>query len=95
MITALLLFPVVSLLLWLYWYCLPKRPSHNRRWRWMDTVLLFCLGFLAYQFIQFALHAEYEGAGPMWPELVSAVGVYAIFAIGLATGLGLRRVLAR
>ena len=94
MITALLLLPVVSILTWLYWYCLPVSPARVGRWRWMDSVLVLVLTLLADQFIRFAMHAEYEGAGPMWPELVSAVGAYAIFALGLAGGLTLRRRLA-
>lgn len=91
MITALLLSPVVGVLLWLYWYFLPVEPERAGRWRWMDSVLLGVLVLLAFGFVRFAMHADYEGAGPMWPVLVSTVGTYAIFAAGLTAGLILRR----
>lgn len=91
MLTALLLLPVVSILVWLYWYCLPMDPENKVRWRWMDSLLVFILVFLAERCVRIAMNAEYENAGPMWPELVSAVGAYAVFAIGLASGLALRR----
>lgn len=95
MLTALLLLPVVTILVWLYWYCLPTDPSRTGRWRWMDSILLLILAFLAYRFVATALNAEYEHASPMWPELVSITGAYAIFAIGLASGLTLRRTVSR
>lgn len=57
----------------------------------MDSLLVLILAFLAERFVGIAMNAEYENAGPMWPELVSAVGAYAVFAIGLASGLALRR----
>lgn len=91
MITALLLLPVVSILFWLYWYCLPMDPEKKGRWRWMDSLLVLILAFLAERVVGIAMNAEYENAGPMWPELVSAVSAYAVFAIGLASGLALRR----
>ena len=91
MITALLLSPVIGILLWLYWYLLPVDAERAGRWRWMDTVLLGVLVLLAFGFVRFAMHADYAGAGPIWPVLVSTVGTYAIFAAGLAAGLILRR----
>lgn len=91
MITALLLLPVVTILVWLYWYCLPVDSDRQGRWRWVDSVLVLILALLAARLIRFAMGAEYEGAGPMWPELVAAVGAYAVFAVGLASGLALRR----
>ena len=91
MVTALILLPVFSILVWLYWYCLPARRSPGGRWRWMDSLLVIILAVLAERFARFSLHASYEDAGPVWPELVAAVGAYAIFAIGLATGLAMRR----
>jgi hypothetical protein len=92
MLTALLLLPVVSILVWLYWYCLPVDKAHGGRWRLVDFLLLIVLVITAGLFTRFALHAEYENAGPIWPELVAAVGAYAIFAIGLATSLAFRRI---
>jgi hypothetical protein len=91
MITAFLLMPVVAVLLWLYWYWLPVDKERASRWRRGDTLLLVLLASLASGFVYIAKHMEYEGAGPMWPELVSAVGAYAIIAIGLTLGLVWRR----
>ena len=91
MITAILLFPVVAILVWIYWYFLPFERVRGRRWRWIDTALLLTLIALATVFVHLAMNAEYEGAGPMWPELVSAVGAYAISATGLMLGLVWRR----
>jgi hypothetical protein len=91
MITAFLLMPVVAVLVWLYWYWLPVDIERVSRWLWGDTLLLVLLASLASGFVHIAKHAEYEGAGPMWPELVSTVGAYAIIAIGLALGLIWRR----
>ncbi len=91
MITAFLLMPVVAVLVWLYWSLLPADTERVSRWRWGDTLLLVLLASLASGFVHVALHAEYDGAGPMWPELVSVVGAYAIFAIGLVLGVVWRR----
>ena len=91
MLTGILLTPVVAVLVWLYWYCLPLDASRAGRWRWTDTTLLIVLTLLAAGFVNVAMNAEYEGAGSVWPELVSAVGAYGTYAIGLAVGLYLRR----
>lgn len=91
MIAILLLLPVGSTLVWLYWLCLPRENTQSSRWRWIDTVLILFLiilaGFLAYV----VSHAEYVNAGPIWPEVSAATTGYVVFAIGLATGLILRR----
>lgn len=87
MITAILLLPVIAVLLWLYWYLLPGQ----RRWTGFDSMVVLALTLLAAGFHHFAIHAPYEGAGPMWPELVSAAGVYPIYAIGLSLALAWRR----
>ena len=87
MISAALMLPVFAVLLWLYWYLLPD----GRRWTWVDSLLVFVLFSLAVAFNHFALNAHYDDAGPLWPQLVSAVGMYAIFASGLAIGLAWRR----
>ena len=91
MITAVLLFPVAAVLVWLYWYFLPGDRVRARRWRWIDTMLLLTLIALATVFVHLAMNAEYEGGGPMWPVLVATVGAYAIVATGLMLGLIWRR----
>jgi hypothetical protein len=91
MTTALLLLPVVSILVWLYWYCLPVDESRSGRWRWIDTLLLLTLVGQAGIFVLLAMRAEYVNAGPIWSEIVAVTGAYGIIAIGLALGLIVRR----
>jgi len=91
MITFLLLLPVGSILVWLYWACLPSDVNRKGRWRWIDTLLLLSLIVLASLFVFLAMHAEYIDAGPIWSEIVAVSGAYGIITIGLSIGLILRR----
>ena len=91
MITAFLLTPVVATLIWIYWYLLPKNDHQISRWRRVDSMLLIILTLMAGVFVRLTMQTEYEEAGPIWPEIVSAVGVYFIFTIGLLAGLAWRR----
>jgi hypothetical protein len=86
MITGLLLLPVATVLVWLYWILLP-----DRRWVLLDTFLLAGVVLLVAIYIHVAGSAEYEGAGPMYPEIVSMAGSYGILLAGLAVGLWWRR----
>ena len=87
MITAFLLAPVLAILLWLYAYLLPP----PRKLRIFDYVVFTAVIILAAAFIQFAGQLQWQNAGPLWPELVKAVGAYAILLAGLAGGLCWRR----
>jgi hypothetical protein len=87
MITAFLLFPVMGVLSWLYWRLLPG----NRRWRIFDSALFAVIILMAIAYVRMIKSTNWPGAGPLWPDLLSAVGAYAILAIGLATGLAWRR----
>lgn len=91
MITFLILLPVACTLVWLYWLCLPVDASRKGRWRWVDSVLLLVLIFLASVFGYSKLHTEYVDAGPIWADVVAATGAYLTFAIGLMIGLVFRR----
>lgn len=95
MITFLLLLPVGSILVWLYWFCLPTDKLTKSRWHWVDTLLLLLLMTLASLFVYAAIHAEYINAGAIWSEIVAVTGAYGIIAIGLSIGLILRRRFAR
>lgn len=86
MITGLLLLPVATVLIWLYWILLP-----DRRWTLLDTFLLAGVVLLVAIYIRVAGSAEYEGAGPMYPEIVSMAGSYGIFLGGLSFALWWRR----
>lgn len=95
MIAFLLMLPVASTLLWLYWYFLPADTGRNRRWRWVDSALLTGLIVLASLFVYSKMHTEYMNAGPIWAELVAVTGAYLIMATGLLVGLIARRKFAK
>jgi hypothetical protein len=91
MLTAFLLLPVASVLAWLYWYLLPDR----KLWPAFDGSLLVVLAVVAAVWIHWATSRVLPDAGPLYPDLVAAVGAYAIILAGLAGGLALRRARAR
>ena len=91
MITAFLLTPLVAVLVWIYWYLLPKEDHQASRWHWVDSMLLAFLTLMAGGFVWLSMHSEGEVVVPIWPEVVSAVGVYFIFTFGLSAGLAWRR----
>ena len=87
MITAFLLAPVLAILIWLYSYLLPQRG----KLRFFDYLLFTVVILVSAVFVHFAMQLDWHDAGPLWPELVSAVGAYAILLGGLAAGLFWRR----
>ena len=87
MITAFLLLPVLAILLWLYAYLLPQRG----KLKFFDFGLFVAVILMASAFVQFVQQINWVNASPMWPDLVSAVGAYAILLGGLAAGLFWRR----
>jgi hypothetical protein len=87
MITAFLLLPVLAILLWLYAYLLPQRG----KLKFFDFGLFVTVILMASAFVQFVQQINWVNTGPMWPDLVSAVGAYAILLGGLAAGLFWRR----
>lgn len=87
MITAFLLAPVLAILIWLYSYLLPQRG----KLRFFDYLLFTVVILVSAVFVHFAKQLDWHDAGPLWPELVSAVGAYAILLGGLAAGLFWRR----
>jgi hypothetical protein len=86
MITGLLLLPVIGILTWLYWYLLP-----GRSWRLIDWLMMILVLGLMTSWVLWVAGAEIEHAGPMFMEIVSVTGAYAILITGLATGLWWRR----
>jgi len=87
MITAFLLAPVLAILLWLYTRLLPKRSPL----KFFDYALFTIVIIISAVFVHFVKKTDWHGAGPLWPELVAAVGAYAILLGGLAAGLFWRR----
>ena len=87
MITAFLLLPVLAILLWLYARLLPQRGKLN----FFDYTLFVCVILLASIQVHLVKRVDWVGAGPTWPDLVSAVGAYIIILGGLAAGLCWRR----
>lgn len=87
MITALLLLPVLAILIWLYSCFLPQRG----KLAFFDYTLFVMVILLASVLVHFVKEVEWVDAGPMWPEVVSAVGAYVIILGGLAAGLFWRR----
>ena len=70
MITAFLLLPVLAILLWLYAYLLPQRG----KLKFFDFSLFVAVILMASAYVQFVQQISWVNAGPMWPDLVSAVG---------------------
>ena len=87
MITAFLLAPVLAILLWLYARLLPKRSTL----RFFDYALFTIVIMISAVFVHLVNKTDWHDAGPLWPELVAAVGAYAILLGGLAAGLFWRR----
>ena len=87
MITAFLLAPVLAILMWLYSYLLPQRG----KLRFFDYAIFTAVLIAAATFVHFSSQLEWHDAGPLWPELVAAVGAYIILLGGLAAGLFWRR----
>jgi len=86
MTTAFLMLPVLLVLVWLYWYLLP-----GRQWRWIDSLLLLAVTLAATVYIVVTARIDFTGAGPLWPQIVSVVGTYAIILLGLGSALLWRR----
>ncbi len=87
MTTAFLLFPVLAILLWLYSRMLPQRGKLT----FFDYALFVGVILLASIQVHLVKQVDWVGAGPIWPDLVSAVGAYIIMLGGLAAGLCWRR----
>lgn len=95
MVAFLLMLPVASTLVWIYWYFLPTDSNRTGRWRWVDTGLLLVLFVLACLFVYTRMFAGFINASPIWAEIVAATGAYLIIATGLSIGLIVRRRSAR
>ena len=91
MLTAFLLLPVAAVLAWLYWYLLPGRRLRPA----FDVSLLLVLTAFAAAWVRWATSRTSPDAGPLYPDLIAAVGAYAIILVGLASGLAVRRIRAR
>ena len=90
MITALMLLPVTAVLGWLYYWMLPS----GVRWNGFDTGLLCGVLLIAGAWIRWTRSQSFEGAGPIWNELLAAAGAYSLLVCGLALGLAWRRLRA-
>ena len=86
MITALLLLPVLAILSWLYWYLLP-----DRIWHTADTLIFTGVMLATAAWILLINRMDFPNAGPLWPQIVSVVGAYALLILGLCIGLIWRR----
>jgi hypothetical protein len=86
MMTGLLLLPVLGICTWLYWYFLP-----GRTWQRADTLTLITVIALAAAFVVRIEKMDWTGSSPMWSQIVSVAGAYAILILGLSAGLYLRR----
>ena len=87
MINALLLLPIFGVLGWLYWYLLPA----DRGFGWFDGALFASLLLAVLLFTMRVSRTEFEHAGPLFNDLVSAAGGYGILALGLGLGIAWRR----
>jgi len=85
--TLLLLMPVAAVLVWIYRYLLPEESG----WTRFDLVLFVALTVLATCWVAWVMGTPLDGAGPLWPYVLSAIGVYCILVLGMAAGLAWRR----
>jgi len=85
MVTALLLLPVVTILVWLYWYLLPVR-----RWLLSNSLFLLLLLAAATAFVTWVERMNFDADGPLWPYIVSTGGAYGILTVGLGAALAWR-----
>jgi hypothetical protein len=86
-ITVLLLLPVLAVLLWGYGYLLPRpRGIHL-----FDIVLMVILTILSIGFIGYVSALDDSGMGPVWREILAALGLYKIWGLGLGGGVVYRR----
>lgn len=85
MVTGFLLLPVVTILVWLYWYLLPVR-----RWLLIDSLLLLLLLAVAAAFVIWVERMNFDADGPLWPYIVSTGGAYGILTVGLGLILAWR-----
>jgi membrane protein implicated in regulation of membrane protease activity len=85
--TLFLLVPVAAVLIWLYGYLLPRDSG----WTRFDAILLIALALLSACWVAWVMAAPLDGAGPLWPHVLSAIGVYFILVVGMAAGLAWRR----
>jgi hypothetical protein len=86
MITVLLLLPVLAILGWLYWYLLP-----GRSWKSIDSLIAASVTGLCGLYIVSAARWNFDDAGPLWGQIVSVVGAYAILVAGFSAGLFWRK----
>lgn len=86
MTSALLLLPVFTILVWLYWYLLP-----DREWKWVDSLIQFFVILIAAVYIMVVNGMDFGDAGPLWRQIVSVAGAYFLVTVGLASGLAWRR----
>jgi hypothetical protein len=87
MITAFLLLPVIAILFWLYSRFLPQRGKLIL----FDYGLFVLVILLASTLVYLVEQVEWVDAGPIWPQVLAAVGAYVVVLGGLAAGLGWRR----
>lgn len=85
MLTALLLLPVALILVWLYWYLLPKR-----KWLFRDSLALLALLLVTAAYVNWVEWMDFDAGGPLWPYVVSAAGAYGILIFGLGVALAWR-----
>lgn len=87
MITALLLFPVICILFWLYSRMLPLRGRLNL----FDYIVFAIVILLSSALVWLVKQVDWVDAGPVWPEVLAVVAAYVIILGGLAAGLCWRR----
>ncbi len=92
-IPILLLLPVTLILIWAYWYLLPRRGGPS--FRWFDGVLIALLIVAGVVYMRWALQQPWSSGGDIVAQVMAVAGGYTIFAFGLLGVLVVRRLLSR
>ncbi len=88
-VSVLLLLPISLILIWAYWYLLPRHGGPD--YRWYDSLLIVMLIAAAGIYMRWALTRPWSEGGDIVPQVMAVAGAYTIFAFGLLAALFIRR----
>lgn len=88
---ALVLFaPWFAILGWVYW-AYPKSHAVSPARRRFDLIALLLAVALSAAAMHWAYSIEFEGTGPLWPQVIATLAGYHVFLIVLIVAFFMRR----